>query len=128
MRSIKAALVILAVLIVGASVNSVVISKKLRDMDDLVRQIPAEIEEMQAQTAICKAKIGEIYHEWDRLMPYLAYVCSYTELNRADEAILELCGSIETGTYEDAVVARSKLLDALRRIRDLEGISPCAVF
>ena len=49
-------------------------------------------------------------------------------LNRADEAVWDLYAAMRAEDFAAAVIARYQILDALRRMRELEGISFSSVF
>ena len=73
----------------------------------------------QAQ-ALCEA--------WSDAVRYFSYVCSYNVLNRADEAVWNLYAAVESGDHPMAIAARYQLLDALRRMRELETVRISSVF
>ena len=70
----------------------------------------------------------EIGAYWADAVGYFSYVCGYNALNRADEAIWNLYAAMEAGDYSSVISARYQLLDALRRMRELEGITLSSVF
>ena len=128
MRSFRISVGILAVILAFAVFNSFYVHHKLDEIQTLVMEIPDDKDSIAAERDKSKSTAEQIYEKWDKFVPYLTFVASYTELNRADDAILELRASIDSENYEDAVTARAKLLDALRRMWELEGLSPQAIF
>ncbi|MGM9624989.1 MAG: hypothetical protein ACI3XM_04690 [Eubacteriales bacterium] len=128
MRSIIIAAVLFVILISGAAITGFVICGKMDMLTSLTEQIPADTNQIEETLPVCRDIVGKLYDAWDGLFPFLTYVTGYTALNRADDAVMELYCAIGTEAFEDAVTARAKLLDALRRMREMETISPGSVF
>ena len=128
MRSIWIAWILLILIAVGISANSLYLSHEIRILQETADAICPD----EAQDTELRQKNGELCRilseHWDKLFPYLTYVCSYAELNRADEAVSELSSAVETDNYSDAVTAKRRLKDALRRLYELESLSFGAVF
>jgi hypothetical protein len=49
-------------------------------------------------------------------------------MNRADEAVWMLYAAMQAEDHASAMIARYQLLDALRRMRELERISLASIF
>ena len=128
MKSVGISWILLIVILVFTVLNSVYVTKEVGAIKDLTEKIsdsPLVLDERKEENKKISAALAK---NWDDLFPYLTFVCSYSELNRADEAMTELLMTLRTETYEDTVTARGKLLDALRRILELEGFSIRAIF
>ena len=82
------------------------------------------VEDMKAVSAQAEA----IADYWSDAVQYFSYVCGYAVLNRADEAVWDLYAAVRAEDFAAAVIARYQMLDALRRMRELEGISFSSVF
>ena len=123
MRSIRISLILL-ILVLGFAVwNCLYLQKHLTELTSLTQALRANGDFSGQEETV--EKIGK---EWDRYFPYMTYVASYQELNRADEAMQDLLAAQKTESRENAAAARARLLDALRRIKELEGVSFRAVF
>ena len=75
-----------------------------------------------------RAAAATLGGNWSDAVGYFSYVCGYNALNRADEAVWNLYAALESGDYPSAIAARYQLLDALRRIRELETVSFSSIF
>ncbi len=126
MKSVKAAFFIFIFVLVCTVGNSVVLDHKLTEIQALTKEIPDDAEALEEMKN--KEKIDTLAEIWNQNMPYFSYVCSYAALNRADEAVTEVIGTHKNQAYADTVTAREKLLDALRRLLELERLSLGAVF
>ena len=119
MRSIRLSLFLLLAVAVFCTANCMYVQKELKEVKAAAEHVvpgqPTEAPEV-------------LRGQWERLFPYMTYVASYAELNRADEAVQELCAACETGSPENAASAKARLMDDLRRIMELEGVSLRAIF
>ena len=123
MRSIRISLILL-ILVLGFAVwNCLFLQKHLTELTSLTQALRADGDLSGQEETV--EKIGK---EWDRYFPYMTYVASYQELNRADDAVLELTAAFRDEQYEDAAAARGKLLDAIRRLAELEGLTFGGIF
>ncbi len=86
---------------------------------------PAEYQTTSDHYRVAVASLGE---DWADAVVYFSYVCGYNALNRADEAVWNLYAAVESGDYPTAIAARYQLLDALRRMRELETVSLSSIF
>ena len=100
----------------------------LDGMHGLAEAIPKEVADLEAASDSLQLRALQLSEQWAHLMPRLAYVCSYQALNRADEAMVELCASLRASQYPEVLAARDKLLDTLRRLLALEGVSFGSIF
>lgn len=126
MKSVKAAAFIFIFVLILTIGNSVVLHHKLSDIQALTLKISDDADLLS--NAENKERISALADVWNENMPYFSYVCSYAALNRADEAVTEVIGTHKNEAYADTVTAREKLLDALRRLLELEHLSFGAVF
>ena len=86
---------------------------------------PAVYESTPDRYRSTAAALGD---DWSEAVGYFSYVCGYNALNRADEAVWNLYAAVESGDYPSAIAARYQLLDALRRMRELEAVSISSIF
>lgn len=126
MKSVKAAFFIFIFMLVCTVGNSIVLHHKLTEIQALTMEISDDADALATDDS--KMQIETLASVWNENMPYFSYVCSYAALNRADEAVTEVIGTHKNGAYADTVTAREKLLDALRRLLELENLSFGAVF
>ena len=94
----------------------------------MTEELPTEPASYEIDAEKYRQKTEVIGKYWADAVGYFSYVCGYTALNRADEAIWDLYAAMEAEDYASAITARYQLLDALRRMRELEGISLSSVF
>ncbi len=94
----------------------------------MTASLPTETGPYHESTDDCRAQAEALGEEWSDAVGYFSYVCGYNALNRADEAIWNLYAAIRSGDYHTAVAARYQLMDALRRMRELEGVSFSSIF
>ena len=128
MKTVIAASVLLAVSVmicIGTSMRSVSL---IDELYRLTESLPTETAEYEAEPGSREQISDTIGETWSDAVGYFSYVYGYNVLNRADEAVWNLYAAVDTGDYSTAVTARYQLLDALRRMRELEEISLSSVF
>ena len=123
MRSIRISLVLLAMVAVFCTANCVYVQGRLSEIAETAERLDLSLPPEEQLPLL-----DDLRRKWDALFPYMTYVASYTELNRADEAVQELWAAGCSGSRENAASAAARLLDDLRRIRELEGVSLHAIF
>ena len=128
MKSVRIAFVLFVVIVVFAFSESLFVTKYLKEMYESVISLPSDPEIYAAEHESFAEPIHILRSRWEHGFPYLTYVSSYTALNRADEAMIALCAAFECKSYADSTVTRAQLLDALRRLLELESISISSVF
>ena len=102
--------------------------RKIDVLASMTEELPSSVDFRWEDKKAVSAQAEAISEYWSDSVQYFSYVCGYTALNRADEAIWDLYAAIEAVDYSSAITARYQLLDALRRMRELEGISLSSVF
>ena len=95
---------------------------------EAVQAMPTETDVYEDNAQMYTAAVEDIGVRWSDAVGYLSYVCGYNALNRADEAVWDLYAAVTTEDWQSAVTARYQLLDALRRMRELEDIGFASVF
>lgn len=132
MRSIWISVVLLVLIIAFCIWNSLYLSQALTAITEAAENIRPENVVIASGNDTSRKEDGtgilQTAALWERYFPYMSLVASYTELNRADEAMQQLLAAERSGSRDDAELAKKWLLDALRRISCLEGISPGAIF
>ena len=128
MKSVTAAAMLLVLCIAFCAGCSSATREKLDVLITMTEELPQSLAEHRANAEICRKQIERITGMWADAMPQFSYLCGYTALNRADEAVWNLYASVGAEDAAAAVTARCQLLDALRRMRELEGISLQSVF
>lgn len=94
----------------------------------MTASLPTEPAAYQRSPDAHRATAKSLGDDWSDAVGYFSYVCGYNTLNRADEAVWNLYAALESGDYHAAVAARYQLLDALRRMRELETVSFSSIF
>jgi len=128
MRNVIIAAVLLCLTVVLSAVNGYRTTDMLDALIQTVHEIPERADGIALAAEDSLAAAEAVRRRWEQGFPYLAYICGYTALNRADEAVWELYAAISSEIYTDAAAARYKLLDALRRMREQETVSFASVF
>lgn len=128
MKNVIFAAVLFVLLISLSLFSGAAIIKETESLLIITVSIPEDVAGMENRAEQSAQAAEQLSLRWNRAFPYLTYVTGYTSLNRADDAVTELCSAIRTGSYAEAVTARAKLLDALYRMRALEKISLSSVF
>ncbi|MBQ7982443.1 MAG: hypothetical protein IJ302_02655 [Clostridia bacterium] len=128
MRNVIIAAVLLCLTVVLSVVSGCRSTDALDALMQTVRNLPERADgiALEAEDSLAAAQAVRI--RWEKVFPYLAYICGYTALNRADEAVWELYAAISSEMYADAANARYKLIDALRRMLEQEKVSFASVF
>ncbi len=125
MRPVIISVVLVCIIGIFCFSGSRMITARLEEIRDAVAAI-SELEEGDAEKT--EEEAHRIAVAWEKLFPRLSYVSTYTESNRADEAVYELYAAAKADAYYDLLAAKYKLLDALRRMLELESLSPSALF
>ncbi len=128
MKSVWAAGILFVLLLTLSSFNSIYVIRRTDALLAITEGFASDAEQMEAAAEKTAMRAEALADEWNRVFPYFSYVTGYTALNRADDAVIELCNAVRSGSYPDAVTARAKLLDALLRMRALETLTPGSVF
>ena len=128
MKSVIAAAVLLVLTVIICICTSAHSTSLIDELYRLTESLPTETAEYEAAPQMRKQTSDTIGETWSDAVGYFSYVYGYNLLNRADEAVWNLYAAVNTGDYRTAVAARYQLLDALRRMKELEGISLSSVF
>ena len=94
----------------------------------LTESLPTDLTRYESAPQRYRSTADAIGDDWSDAVGYFSYVCGYNALNRADEAVWNLYAALESGDYPSAIAARYQLLDALRRMRELETVSFSSIF
>lgn len=127
MKSVIAAAILLVFSVCGCLYLSSVTAARIDQLYRMTEKLPEQGELYRDDPAV-KAQAVTISDCWSDSVTYFSYVCGYTALNRADEAVWTLYAAMQAEDYASALIARYQLLDALRRMRELEGISLASIF
>ena len=128
MKSVIAAAVLL-VIAVGFTVFATVrTTEMIRELYEMTEALPTEVCAYAGGEAEWRDQVRSIGETWGKDVRYFSYVCGYTALNRADEAVWDLYAAMLSDSFAEAINARMQLLDALGRMWELEGISLSSVF
>lgn len=128
MKSVIAAAVLLILTVVFCLSAAARTVSEIDRLYAMTEQMPVIAEVCLTDTERVRACADRIAADWSRAVSYFSYVCGYNVLNRADEAVWNLYAAVGAGDYASAIQARYQLLDALRRMRELERISLSSVF
>ncbi|MBR5869816.1 MAG: hypothetical protein IKZ09_02155 [Clostridia bacterium] len=128
MKSVIAAAVLFVCVIGLCLFLSAETCRRIDDLSSLTEKLPTTADLLTEDEKAVSAQAEAIAEYWADAVRYFSYVCGYAVLNRADEAVWDLYAAVRAKDYAAAVIARYQMLDALRRMRELEGISLSSVF
>ena len=128
MKSVIAAVVLLILSVGLCLFFSSKTSARIHELYQMTEALPKTPNDYRQNTTKYLSAVEAAAEYWSDAVTYFSYVCGYAALNRADEAVWNLYAAVNAGDYAAAVSARYQLLDALRRMRELEGISLSSVF
>ncbi|MBQ9748265.1 MAG: hypothetical protein IJV98_05720 [Clostridia bacterium] len=123
MKTFLIALFILALTVSFVVWNAWDLNRTAETLSALTRSLPEDAASFH-KDAQTESTLAELYGLWDRKFERIAFTVGYNNCNRADEALLSLIAHYRNESAEDFTHARLLLLDSLRRLRVLEGISP----
>ncbi len=128
MKSVITAAVLMICSIVGCLYLSSTVSGRVEVLYKMTEALPQNLTAYKDHSAVHMTAAEDIGTYWSDTVTLFSYVCGYTALNRADEAVWTLYAAMRAEDYASAIIARYQLLDALRRIRELERISLASIF
>ena len=128
MKTFLAALLLMAVIVGFAALNTILVIKKTDELLGIAESFPANDIQFEAKKNDLSEKVTDFATLWSKAIPFLAYTSNYQNLNRADEAVTLLYASFQSDPAADFIAARYDFLDAMRRLRSLEAISFSSVF
>ncbi len=95
---------------------------------EMTESLPTQPDGYQSEKERYDHTVQALCDNWSDAVGYFSYVCGYNVLNRADEAVWNLYAAVRAEDYSTAIAARYQLLDALRRMRELETVTFSSVF
>jgi len=95
---------------------------------ELTEALPTNTANYEDNARMYREQAELLGQRWSDAVGYFSYVCGYNALNRADEAVWNLYAAVGCEDYPTAIAARYQLLDALRRMRELEDVSLSSIF
>ena len=124
MKAFIAALAALIILAALVTVNSVLICRRIDSLLQAAERLPENsVSEENAKTAA-----DALYSLWDETVEPLSLTVGYQLIDRADDAIEEMISSVKSDGKGDYVSARRRFIDALKRMRKLQGFTFTGVF
>ncbi len=123
MKAFLAALTALLVLTALVAVNSVLICRRI----DRLLQAAELLPESDVSGEEAKEAVEALYSLWDVTVEPLSLTVGYQLIDRADDAVEEMISAVKSdgGSY---VQARRRFIDALKRMRKLQGLTFTGVF
>ena len=128
MKSVITAAVLLIVSIFGCLYLSSAVSARIDELYKMTEALPQNQSTYKEHQAVYLSAAEDIGTYWSETVPFFSYVCGYAAMNRADEAVWMLYAAMQAEDHASAMIARYQLLDALRRMRELERISLASIF
>jgi len=128
MKSVILSAVLVIVLIVFCLFVKTHTLSRIDALYEMSDALPATAEEYQSSQETHQKTAQMLGDDWSDAVGYLSYVCGYSALNRADEAVWNLYAAVRAEDWSTAIAARYQLLDALRRMRELETVTFSSVF
>ena len=124
MKAFILSLCALVILAAAVTVNSVFICNRIDQLTGYASLLP----ETDPSAEGAKETADRLYALWDRTVEPFSYTVGYQLLDRADDAIEEILASVETNNGGSYAQARRRFLDALARMRKLQGLTFTGVF
>ncbi len=128
MKSVIASCILLALLIGFCFFVKTRTQTQIDVLYEMTEEFPRDIASYKASSDGYLAQVRTLGDRWSDAVGYFSYVCTYNLINRADEAVWNLYAAVETGDHPAAIAARYQLLDALRRMRELESVTVSSIF
>lgn len=125
MKVFIGAVIITALLVAFMIVNMTEINSAIDALCDMISSIPLDIDDMSDD--ICDIA-NDISKFWSEIIEKIAFTTSYSDIDRADDAITDLTSNCRLGRYDEIVVSCQKALDALKRIKRLASITKESIF
>ena len=124
MRSFILALAALLLLASAVAANSAFVCRRLDEITQCAKLLP----ELDPKEEGAKETAHRLYSLWDRTVEPLSYTVGYQLIDRADDAIEEIVAAVETENDGNFAQARRRFLDAVGRMRKLQGLTFTGVF
>ncbi|MBO4217740.1 MAG: hypothetical protein J5940_07320 [Clostridia bacterium] len=124
MKAFSVSAAALALLIAALIVNSAFICGRTDELLRLARMLPGNdmSEEGTEETA------EKLYSLWDRTVDPFSFTVSYQLIDRADDAVEEIAAAVLSGNDGNYFQARRRFIDALERMKKLQGFTFCGIF
>lgn len=116
---------LIAVLVVW---NALYIGNTADALLTLAESLPQDKEAFERGGEETAMLMDSLYGLWDDRFPRLAFTAGYDNINRADDAVLQMRVCLENDNPEDFCVARAIFCDGIKRLRSLEGFSFHGIF
>ncbi len=121
MRSVRIAAVILFILCISVTLNSVMIKKSA---DSLAEQIDS----CDPRSPSAEKDFKKIFREFEKKEKFISLTVSHDDLTNIEEGFAELIGAAEAGNISEMEKQKSRLTDALGHLGRLSGFNIDSIF
>ena len=122
MRSVKGAAIALILLTVTVLFNSLYIGKICRDLKSDIESVNGTDAEL-----LCK-EYEKIFERFKKAERIISLTVSHDDLTNIESEFCEIIGAIEAADEEGLIIAKSRLVGALRHLGRLSGINADSIF
>ena len=118
MKTKIAAVIILVVLIIGVTANTLY-------LDKLITEITYDVENfvISDDTDDSTVRAREMFDNFKMRETYISTTVNHNDLTDIESLMSELVAYLSAGMTEEAEVAKSRLVDALGHLRRLSGVN-----
>ena len=117
MKLVKIAYAILFTTLALVTLNSVILRSLITDT---ITAVEAAEEE---DTEKAKIEYSQIYEKFQRKETYIAITVNHEDMTNIEDAFSEVVGAADAGDREGMIIAKNRLIDALRHLKRLSGIN-----
>lgn len=128
MRTFIVSLVILTLIAVLVIWNAVYIGSTADALLTLAESLPADKDAFERGGEDAALIMDSLYRLWDDRFPRLSFIVGYDNINRADDAVLQMRVCFDNDNADDFCVVQAIFCDGIRRLQSLEGFSFHGIF
>ncbi len=118
MKSKIAAAVILIGLLLGVTANALFLDKTISDITDNVNSFHIGDD---SEDNILRAR--ELFDNFKKKETYISTTVNHNDLTEIEELMSEMVACLSVDMTDEAQVAKSRLIDALKHLRRLSGVN-----
>lgn len=122
MKVFIGAIILTAIIFALAVINMNVICSSIDTLLEMISSLPTSSDDKRNDIA------DEIARFWSDIIERIAFTTSYSDIDRADDAITEIVSHLRLGNTDELFVSRQKALDALKRLRRLASVTKESIF
>ena len=117
MKLVKIAYAIFFTTLVLVMLNSVILRSLITDTITAVEGAEEE------DTDKAEIEYNQIYKDFKKKETYIAITVSHEDMTNIEDSFSEVVGAAEAGDRDGVIIAKNRLIDALRHLKRLSGIN-----